>query len=160
MHRLVMTFMKYKWEDDCDDPIIDSGYYEPYWGEWSDYKDEDLTIHWDKDEIQSRRDASMVDVEPDEFDIDDDITLAQNAADFIEEWGCNIEMGSGWFEGEPHVVDYSQPWDRRFSIHFVDEDWSEQEKDDVVEELLYREAMRDARSKSSREYFNSVKAIV
>ena len=156
MHNLVMTYITYVWESDEPDtePTMDMGYYEPHWGEWSDYKNDDE--HWDSEEVEARRQASLVCVDPDEWDIDEDITLAMKAADFIEDWGCTLERGE-WFSGEMHTVDYRTGKEREFSIHF-DGDWTEQEKQDVHEELDFREATWNARLNQS--YFDSVKAIV
>lgn len=154
-HRMVMTYSSWIWEDEEEFPIEDNGYYEPSWGEWSSFKDDDTP--WDDAEMLDRRNASMIDVEPDEWDLDDDITLAQKAADLIENEGCAFERDQ-WFSSEADCVDYRTGKYRSYSLHFVEEDWTPEEIDSVHEELNFREATVKARW--NQRYFDSVKAIV
>lgn len=170
MHNVVLTYSTTRWDgEDSDYPIVDDGYYQPGWGELSSYKDEDCTDAWDMNEMRDRRAAATVSCEPDEFDVEDDITAIQKAVDILEEYGATQDDG-WWYSSEYHTIDYSTGKDRCFCVHFHDDEWTEAEMDMIAEEILFRDVQRAlmiqrhpsylADDDNAHSYWDSVKAIV
>lgn len=161
MHRMVTTYSSWIWENEDDGfPLTDDGYYQFGWGELSCYKDDACTIRWDDAEMNDRRDAAMIDLELDEFDIEDGLNLAMKAADFIEYNGFVNDGSSDWFSTEPDIIDYRTGKYRELNLHFVDEDWTPEEIQAVYDELDYRAAMDSIKRTDAETYWKSVKAVV
>lgn len=153
--RLVMTYMSWIWEGEDEEPIEDMGYWEDRWGKWSDYKDDDTL--WDDAEIEDRRNASMVDLELDEYDEE---TQAVKVVDWLTDQGLLYEYGSGWFQGEPFTYSYQTGETLELAAHFVEEDWTPEEITEIYEEIDFRVMEEKARRQENIDYWNSVKAVV